>query len=34
VVTTGTCLAPLPIAAGERIEGDLGSVGRVSVTIT
>ena len=34
VVTTGTCLAPLPIAAGERIEGDLGSLGRVSVTIT
>jgi len=34
VVTTGTCLAPLPIAAGEHIEGDLGSLGRVSVTIT
>jgi 2-keto-4-pentenoate hydratase len=34
VVTTGTCLAPLAIAAGEHIEGDLGSLGRVSVTIT
>lgn len=34
VVTTGTCLAPLPIAAGEHIEGDLGSLGRVSVTIS
>jgi 2-keto-4-pentenoate hydratase len=34
VVTTGTCLVPLPIAAGEHIEGDLGSLGRVSVTIT
>jgi 2-keto-4-pentenoate hydratase len=34
VVTTGTCLIPLPIAAGEHIEGDLGSLGRVSVTIT
>jgi 2-keto-4-pentenoate hydratase len=33
VVTTGTCLAPLPIAAGQHIEGDLGSLGRVSVTI-
>jgi 2-keto-4-pentenoate hydratase len=34
VVTTGTCLAPIPIAAGEYIEGDLGPLGRVSVTIT
>jgi len=33
VVTTGTCLIPLPIAAGEHIEGDLGSLGRVCVTI-
>jgi 2-keto-4-pentenoate hydratase len=33
VVTTGTCLVPLPIAAGDQIEGDLGSVGRVSVSI-
>lgn len=33
VVTTGTCLAPVPIAAGDRIEGDLGPFGRVSVTI-
>jgi 2-keto-4-pentenoate hydratase len=34
VVTTGTCLVPLPIAAGDHLEGDLGSLGRVSVTIT
>jgi 2-keto-4-pentenoate hydratase len=34
VVTTGTCLAPIPIAAGEYIKGDLGPLGRVSVTIT
>ena len=34
VVTTGTCLVPLPIAVGDRIEGDLGSLGRVSVAIT
>jgi 2-keto-4-pentenoate hydratase len=33
VVTTGTCLVPLPIAAGDHIEGDLGVLGRVSVTI-
>ncbi len=34
VVTTGTCAKPLPIAAGMRIEGDLGALGRVSVAIT
>jgi 2-keto-4-pentenoate hydratase len=34
VVTTGTCAKPLAIAAGMRIEGDLGVLGRVSVTIT
>ena len=33
VVTTGTCLIPVPIAAGDRIEGNLGALGRVSVTI-
>jgi 2-keto-4-pentenoate hydratase len=34
VVTTGTCAKPLAIAAGDRIEGDLGILGRISVTIT
>lgn len=34
VVTTGTCLKPIPIAAGDHIEGDLGALGRVSITIT
>ena len=34
VVTTGTCVKPLAIAVGEQIEGDLGILGRVSVTIT
>ncbi|HMH64692.1 MAG TPA: fumarylacetoacetate hydrolase family protein [Rhizomicrobium sp.] len=34
VVTTGTCAKPLAIAAGDRVEGDLGILGRVSVTIT
>ena len=33
VVTTGTCVKPLAIAVGDRIEGDLGVMGRVSVTI-
>jgi 2-keto-4-pentenoate hydratase len=34
VVTTGTCVKPLVISAGERIDGDLGILGKVSVTIT
>ncbi len=34
VVTTGTCVKPVPIAAGDAFEGDLGVLGRVSVTIT
>ena len=33
VVTTGTCVKPLTIAAGERVEGDFGTLGRVAVTI-
>jgi 2-keto-4-pentenoate hydratase len=33
VVTTGTCVKPLAISAGERIDGDLGLLGKVSVTI-
>lgn len=34
VVTTGTCVKPLVIAAGDRVEGDFGSLGRVAVSIT
>jgi 2-keto-4-pentenoate hydratase len=34
VVTTGTCAKPLSIAKGDRIDGDLGLLGRVSVTIS
>jgi 2-keto-4-pentenoate hydratase len=34
VVTTGTCVKPLAISVGERIEGDLGILGKVSVSIT
>jgi len=34
VVTTGTCAKPLAIAKGDRIEGDFGVLGRVSVTIS
>ena len=33
VVTTGTCVKPVAISAGERIEGDLGILGKVSVMI-
>jgi 2-keto-4-pentenoate hydratase len=33
VVTTGTCVKPVPIAQGDRFEGDLGILGRVSVSI-
>jgi 2-keto-4-pentenoate hydratase len=32
VVTTGTCLVPLPVKAGERLRGDFGVLGQVSVT--
>jgi len=31
VVTTGTCHPPLPIAAGDRVHADFGSLGTVSV---
>ena len=34
VVTTGTCVKPLPIAAGDHVVGDFGPLGRVSVSIT
>lgn len=33
VITTGTCVTPVPISAGDRISGDLGMIGKVSVTI-
>lgn len=34
VVTTGTCLQPLPIAAGDAVEADFGVLGRVSVQLS
>jgi 2-keto-4-pentenoate hydratase len=34
VVTTGTCLVPMAIAAGDHVEGDFGSLGKVSVSLT
>jgi 2-keto-4-pentenoate hydratase len=34
VVTTGTCVKPLAIAAGDRVEGDFGQLGRVALAIT
>ena len=33
-VITGTCVKPMAIAPGTRIEGDFGVLGRVSVTIS
>ncbi len=32
-VTTGTCLVPMVIAAGDRVEGDFGVLGQVAVTM-
>lgn len=32
VVTTGTCLVPLPVRPGDRLRGDFGVLGEVSVT--
>ena len=32
VVTTGTCLVPLPIAPGDRVTADFGEFGTVSVS--
>lgn len=34
VVTTGTCVKPVEIAAGDRVEGDFGVLGRVSLAIS
>lgn len=33
IVTTGVCGAPAPIAAGDRISADFGSLGRVSLRL-
>jgi 2-keto-4-pentenoate hydratase len=33
VVTTGTCVTPLPIAAGDEVKVDFGALGRVSVQL-
>jgi 2-keto-4-pentenoate hydratase len=34
VVTTGTCVKPVPIAAGDQVLGDFGPLGRVRVVVT
>jgi 2-keto-4-pentenoate hydratase len=34
VITTGTCMVPLTIAAGDRVAADFGVLGRVSVSFT
>jgi 2-keto-4-pentenoate hydratase len=33
VVTTGTCIVPLAVKSGERIEADFGELGKVSVSL-
>jgi 2-keto-4-pentenoate hydratase len=33
VVTTGTCVVPIPIEPGNHVVGDLGVLGRVSISI-
>ncbi len=33
IVMTGTCVKPMAIAAGDRVEGDFGELGRVCVAI-
>ena len=33
IVSTGTCLVPMPIKPGDRVEGDFGELGSVSVTL-
>jgi 2-keto-4-pentenoate hydratase len=34
VVTTGTCIKPLPIARGDHVAADFGVLGRVSLSIS
>ena len=34
VITTGTCMVPLKVAAGDEVVADFGPVGRVSVSFT
>lgn len=31
VVTTGTCVIPLPIAAGDEVVADFGTLGRLAI---
>jgi 2-keto-4-pentenoate hydratase len=34
VVTTGTCLMPLPVGAGDAVSADFGAPGRVAMRFT
>lgn len=34
IVTTGTCVVPVPIAPGDRVTGDFGVLGRIQVAFT
>jgi 2-keto-4-pentenoate hydratase len=33
VVTTGTCMTPLPVVEGDQITADFGALGKIAVTI-
>jgi 2-keto-4-pentenoate hydratase len=33
IVTTGTCVIPMPIEPGDQVQGDFGPLGRVSLSI-
>ena len=33
IISTGTCLVPMPIAAHDHVEGDFGELGKVSVNL-
>ena len=32
-VSTGTCMVPLPVQPGDRVEADYGVLGRISVSL-
>jgi 2-keto-4-pentenoate hydratase len=34
IVTTGTCIKPIPVVPGDRVEGDFGELGAISVVLT
>ena len=33
VITTGTCIVPLPVRSGDSVEADFGALGRVAISL-